>query len=87
MVRVIAVKPTFSSLIGVLIAVHAVNDNYARCSLVTLDAVHGMQEGDTVLAMLIQKGGIGFMADSPMRYLVSIQNVHLPAWCKGLSHN
>lgn len=63
-----AVKPTFPSLIDVLIAFHlVVTDNYACRSLVTLDAVHGVQEGDMVLAIRIQKGGIDFMADSPMR--------------------
>lgn len=86
--EVIAVQPSIPSLIGVLISVHAmVTDNYARRSLVTLDAVHGMQDSDMVLAMLVHKGGIGFLADSPMRYLIGIRNVHLPARCKGLSYN
>lgn len=83
-----AVKPTIPPLIGVLIAFYSVvTDNCACRSLVTLDAVHGVQEGDMVLAILIQKGGIDFMTVSPMRYLVDIRNVHLPASCKSLSHN
>ena len=83
-----AVKPKIPPLIGVLIAFYSVvTDNCACRSLVTLDAVHDVQEGDMVLAILIQKGGIDFMAVSPMRYLVDIRNVHLPARCKGLSYN
>lgn len=43
--------------------------------------------GDMVLAMIRNKGGIGFVTDSPMRDLVGIQDVGLPAWCNGLNPN
>lgn len=54
-------------------------------------AMHGGQSvaaaGDMVLAMIRNKGGVGFVTDGPMRDLVGIRDVGLPAWCTGLNPN
>jgi 4-hydroxy-4-methyl-2-oxoglutarate aldolase len=43
--------------------------------------------GDMVLAMIRNKGGVGFITDGPMRDLTGIRDVGLPAWCSGLNPN
>lgn len=43
--------------------------------------------GDMVLAMMRNKGGVGFVTDGPMRDLTGIRDVGLPAWCSGLNPN
>lgn len=43
--------------------------------------------GDMVLAMIQNKGGVGFVTDGPMRDLTGIREVGLPAWCNGLNPN
>lgn len=43
--------------------------------------------GDMILAMIRNKGGVGFVTDGPMRDLTGMREVGLPAWCNGLNPN